>query len=99
MAQAQKKKRFSLFGSPPQSPPLSPVGRTTLFAEQTQQEQHLDRQSARKAVESLERLVATAETYRELVAKVGKTSRQLSKALKEYSACRGMEQTHGKRCH
>ncbi|CAJ0826973.1 9653_t:CDS:2 [Entrophospora sp. SA101] len=48
----------------------------------------------RKAGENFERLVAAAEAYRDLTIKIGKASKTLSKALKDYGNSKGMDNIH-----
>ncbi|CAG8592659.1 2444_t:CDS:2 [Diversispora eburnea] len=100
MALTQKKKRFSLFGSPPMSPLLSPIIGTSLLSNYfPSQDNSSEKHSAvtedvRKAFEALERLVSAADAYRDLMNKLCKVSKMFSKALKDYGNCKGLENTH-----
>ena len=97
---ALAKKRFSLFGSPPMSPILSPTKNSTLLSSYfSSQDKHEDKlptaDEVRKAIDNLERLVSAADAYRDLVNKLSKASKTLSKTLKDYGNSKGMENVHG----
>ncbi|RHZ59927.1 hypothetical protein Glove_360g148 [Diversispora epigaea] len=100
MALTQKKKRFSLFGSPPMSPLLSPIIGTSLLSsyfpsqDNSSEKQPAVTEDVRKAFEALERLVSAADAYRDLMNKLCKVSKMFSKALKDYGNCKGLENTH-----
>lgn len=103
MALSQKKKRFSLFGSPPKSPLISPILGTSLLSNYfPSQDYSSDKypvvaEDVRKAFEALERLVSAADAYRDLMNKLCKISKVFCKALKEYGSCKGLENTHGEK--
>ncbi|CAH1763676.1 30_t:CDS:2 [Entrophospora sp. SA101] len=105
MALSSKKKLFSLFTPPPMSPILSPIGINsngtmisnyfpTIETLEDRQLQQPTLEDIRKAGENFERLVAAAEAYRDLTIKIGKASKTLSKALKDYGNSKGMDNIH-----
>ena len=97
MASSQQKKRFSFFGSPPMSPILSPTKTfSNYFSSHEKQDDKLSNiDDVHKAVDNLERLVVAAEAYRDLMNKLSKASKTLSKTLKDYGNTKGMENVHG----
>lgn len=48
------------------------------------------------SLENLKKLVIAAESYRELTAKLAKTTKQLGKCFKEFGDTKGMDSTYGK---
>lgn len=104
-SKTSKKKLFSLFTPPPMSPILSPIGINsngtmisnyfpTMEILEDRQLQQPTLEDIRKAAENFERLVAAAEAYRDLTIKIGKASKTLSKALKDYGNSKGMDNIH-----
>ncbi|KAG0346850.1 hypothetical protein BGZ54_005082, partial [Gamsiella multidivaricata] len=56
--------------------------------------QDLTRAEIHQSLESLKKLVIAAESYRELTAKLAKTTKQLGKCFKEFGDSKGMDNTY-----
>ncbi|KAF9581836.1 hypothetical protein BGW38_001015, partial [Lunasporangiospora selenospora] len=54
----------------------------------------LTRAEVHQSLDMLKRLVTAAESYRELSAKLAKTTKQLGRCFKEYGDCKGMDNTY-----
>ncbi|CAG8678467.1 24168_t:CDS:2 [Cetraspora pellucida] len=93
-----KKKRFSLFNSHPNSPVQTPIlGSPPKHYFPTQpirDDKILNPSDVQKAVENLGNLISITGNFCDLVDKLAKASKALSKSLKEYGNSKEMDSSH-----
>ncbi|CAG8660649.1 11725_t:CDS:2, partial [Funneliformis mosseae] len=95
MAFPQMKKRFSLFSSPPLAPQiLSNASSLLTTPQEIREDNKPTSDEIRKSFENLEKLVLTADEYRDCVNKLSKISKNFSKCLKDYGNCKGIDKSY-----
>ncbi|CAG8702660.1 8549_t:CDS:2, partial [Cetraspora pellucida] len=98
MVTSYKKKRFSLFNSHPNSPVQTPIlgspPNNYFPTLPIRDDKILNPSDVQKAVENLGNLISITGNFCDLVDKLAKTSKALSKSLKEYGNSKGMDSSH-----